>query len=366
MRKFSAYLLIIFLCTGLLFTGCEKKKQPKATKEAKTQFKAAFVYVGPIGDAGWTFAHNEGRRSIEERGVKTAYFESVPEGAEAERVITQFADEGYNLVFTTSYGYMDTTIKVAQKYPKVVFGHCSGYKRAQNVFTYFGRMYQPQYLAGIIAGKMTKTGKIGYVSPHPIPEVIRHINAFTLGARSVNPAAQVQVVWTNSWFDPTAEKDAAVVMMDAGCDLIATGADSAAPLQAAQERNLPSFGYDSDARQFAPKSFLTAPIWDWSVIYQDVIKKMEEGFTDWENLDYWGGLETGVVKLAPYSDLVPADVRQIVDAKAEEIAQDDNIFVGPIKDQKGTVKVEDGVKLTDAELLSMKWFVEGVAGTIPE
>jgi len=366
MRRFSVYhLLVIFLCTGLLFSGCgkEEKKQPK--KEEK-QLKAAFVYVGPVGDAGWTFAHDEGRRSLEEIGVKTASVESVPEGAEAERVITQFASEGYDMVFTTSYGYMDTTIDVAQKYPNVVFGHCSGYKRAKNVFTYFGRMYQPKYLAGIIAGKMTKTGKIGYVSPHPIPEVIRHINAFILGARSVRPDAKVQIVWTNSWFDPAAEKDAAVAMMDADCDIIATGADSAAPLQAAQERKFYSFGYDSDARQFAPKSFLTAPIWDWSVVYKDVIKRFKKGFSDWENLDYWGGLETGVVKLAPYSDLVPEDVRNIVDAKAKEIAENDNIFVGPIKDQNGVIKVEDGVKLTDKELLSMKWFVEGVEGIIPE
>jgi len=368
MRRFSIYLLILFLCTGLLLTGCGKKdkKQPKTVDVEEKQIKAAFVYVGPVGDAGWTFAHNEGRRSIEEIGVKTAFVESVPEGAESERVITQFASEGYDVVFTTSYGYMDPTIKVAQKYPDVVFGHCSGHKHAKNTFTYFGKMYQPYYLTGIIAGKMTKTNRIGYVSPYPIAEVIRHINAFTLGARSVNPEARVQIVWTNSWFDPTAEKDAAVAMMDAGCDIIATEADSPASMQAAEERGCYSFGYNSDARQYAPKSFLTAPIWDWSILYKDIIEKIKEGFTDWENLDYWGGLETGVVKLAPHSDLVPGDLQKIVDAKAKELTKNDNIFVGPIKDQNGVLKVKDGVKLTDEELLSMKWFVEGVEGTIPE
>jgi basic membrane protein A len=213
---------------------------------------------------------------------------------------------------------------------------------------------------------MNKTGKIGFVAPHPIPEVIRHINAFALGVRSVKPSAAVHIVWTGAWFDPGKERDAAVALMDAGCDIIATGADSPASMQAAEKRGFYSFGYDSDGRAFAPKSFLTAPIWDWSVIYNDIVKKVKEGFTDWENLDYWDGLESGIVKLAPLSDLVPDDVREIAEARTEELKKDDNIFVGPIKDQSGAVKVKDGVKLTDAELLSMMWFVEGVVGNIPE
>ena len=355
MKRILVSLTILALCIGFVFTS-----------SAEDKLKAAFVYVGPIGDGGWTYAHNDGRKALEEIGVKTAYVEAVPEGAEAERIITRFAAEGYDLVFTTSYGYMDTTIDVAKKFPQVVFGHCSGYKRAENVFTYFGRMYQPKYLAGVIAGKMTKTGKIGYVSPHPIPEVIRHINAFTLGVRSVNPSAAVHIVWTGAWFDPGKEKEAAVALMDAGCDMIATGADSPASLQAAEKRRFYSFGYDSDGRAFALKSFLTAPIWDWSVIYNDIVKKVKEGFTGWNNLDYWDGLESGVVKLAPLSDLVPADVRKLVETRTEELKKDDNIFVGPIKDQSGAVKVKKGVKLTDKELLSMLWFVEGVVGTAPK
>jgi basic membrane protein A len=355
MKKVFVSLTILALCAGFVWTSSGQEK-----------LRAAFVYVGPIGDGGWTYAHNDGRKALEAMGVETAYVESVPEGAEAEKIITRFAAEGYDLVFTTSYGFMDPTIEVAKKFPKVIFGHCSGYKRAKNVFTYFGRMYQPKYLAGMIAGKMSKTGKIGYVAPHPIPEVIRHINAFTLGLRSVNPSARVHVVWTGAWFDPGKERDAAVALMDAGCDIIATGADSPASMQAAEKRGFYSFGYDSDCRAFAPKSFLTAPIWDWSVIYNDIVKKMKEGFTDWENLDYWDGLESGVVKLAPLSDLIPDNVRKIVEARTEELKKDDDIFVGPIKDQSGAVKVNDGVKLTDAELLSMMWFVEGVVGNIPE
>jgi basic membrane protein A len=355
MKRVFMFLAILALCAGFVWTSSAQEK-----------LKAAFVYVGPIGDGGWTYAHNDGRQALEKMGVETAYVESVPEGAEAEKIITRFAAEGYDLVFTTSYGFMDPTVEVAKKFPKVIFGHCSGYKRAKNVFTYFGRMYQPKYLAGMIAGKMSKTGKIGFVAPHPIPEVIRHINAFTLGVRSVNQSAKVHVVWTGAWFDPGKERDAAVALMDAGCDIIATGADSPASMQAAEKRGFYSFGYDSDGRAFAPRSFLTAPIWDWSVIYNDIVEKMKEGFTDWENLDYWDGLESGVVKLATLSDLVPDDVRKIVEARAEEIKKDDNIFVGPIKDQSGAVKVKDGVKLTDAELLSMMWFVEGVVGNIPE
>ncbi|HIE30249.1 TPA: BMP family ABC transporter substrate-binding protein [Candidatus Poribacteria bacterium] len=356
MRKITS-LLILILCMSFVLTGYSSAQKDE-------QLKAAFVYVGPIGDSGWTFAHNEGRKALEEMGVQSNAVESVPEGAEAERVITQFASEGYDVIFTTSFGYMDTTIKVAEKFPNIVFGHCSGYKRAKNVFTYFGRMYQPKYLAGMIAGKMTKTDKIGYVAPVQIPEVIRLINAFTLGARSVNPNAEVRIVWTGAWVDPTLEMEAANALIDTGCDIIATGADSAAPMQAAEKKGLYSFGYDSDARDKAPKSFLTAPMWDWSVVYKDVITKIKAGFTDWENLDYWDGLESGIVKLAPYSKLVPLDIQEMVDARAEELMKNDDIFVGPIKDQNGDVKVQEGVKMTDKELLSFDWFVEGVVGTL--
>ena len=356
MKKLTS-LLILILCVGFVLTGCGPEKKDK-------QFKAAFVYVGPIGDSGWTSAHNEGRKSLEEIGIQTNAVESAPEGAEAERVITQFASEGYDVIFTTSFGYMDTTIKVAEKFPNVVLGHCSGYKRAKNVFTYFGRMYQPTYLSGIIAGKTTKSNKIGYVAPVQIPEVIRLINAFTLGVRSVNPDAEVHIVWIGTWVNPPLEMEAANALIDAGCDIIATGADSAAPMQAAEKKGLYSLGYGSDARNKAPNSFLTAPMWDWSVVYKDVIQKIKAGFTDWENLDYWDGLESGVVKLAPYSKLVPSDIQEMVNARAEELKKNDDIFVGPIKDQSGAVKVREGVKMTGKELLSMNWFVEGVVGTL--
>lgn len=349
----------IVLCICLLLTSC-------GDRGAGKKLKAAFVYVGPISDGGWTYAHNEGRKALEKAGIQTVYAELVSEGAEAEKVITKFAEEGYDVVFTTSYGYMDTTIEVAKKFPNVVFGHCSGHKRAKNVFTYFGRIYQPIYLSGIVAGKMTKTNKIGYVAPHPIPEVIRHINAAALGARSVNLSAAIQVVWTGAWFDPVREKEAATALIDDGCDIIITEGDSPAALQTAEQRGFYSIGYNADRRDFAPRSFLTASIWDWSVVYNDVIKKIKEKFTDWERLDYWQGMEAGVVKLAPLSQFVSNDAQKLVSNKMAELRKQDNIFVGPIKDQNSTVKVQEGVKLTDEELLSMMWFVEGVVGTIPE
>ena len=370
MKKALISIMVMFLCIGLVFTLAEAKTT-KSTKSTKTQstakeIKVAFVYVGPIGDGGWSYSHDQGRKALEKMGIKTAYVEAVPEGADAERVITQFASEGYNIIFTTSYGYMDTTIDVAKKFPNVIFGHCSGYKRADNVFTYFGRMYQPMYLNGIIAGKMTKANKIGYVATHPIPEVIRHIDAFAIGARSVNPNANIHVVWTGAWFDPAKEKEAATALMDAGCDIIATEGDSPAAAQAAEARGMFSFGYNSDAQNFAPKSILTSAVWDWAVLYKDVIGRYKKGFKAWKNLAYWDGMESGTVKLTNISNLVPKDVQKLVNDKALLFKEEDNIFAGPIKDQNGVLKVKKGSALTDEEIWNISWFVEGVVGTIPK
>lgn len=344
------------------------KPDPGAAKPgAKDQVKVAFVYVGPVGDAGWTYAHDQARKDLEEQfpWVETTYLESVPEGPEAERALIQLAEKGHDVVFTTSFGFMDPTIAVAERYPDTVFMHCSGYKRAKNVGTYFGRMYQAKYLAGIVGGAMTRSGKIGYVAPHPIPEVIRHINAFTLGARARNPAATVHVVWTNTWFDPAKEKEAANALLDAGADVIVTGADSAAPLQAAEARGALAIGYDTDSREFAPKAFLTAPLWDWRVVYRDVVQKVKDGA--WTSGDFWGGLETGVILLAPLSDLVPAAVKAEVEKLTEEIERGElQVFAGPILRQDGSEAVAAGKTPSDADLLSMKWFVEGVVGKIPE
>ena len=328
--------------------------------------KIAFVYVGPVGDAGWSWAHDEARKDLEIQfpWAQTTFMESVPEGAGAQRVLTQLAEKGYDLIFATSFGYMDPVIEVAASYPDVTFMHCSGYKRADNVGTYFGRMYQAKYLAGLIAGKVSKTGKVGFVAPHPIPEVIRHVNAFALGVQAANPDGTAHVVWTNAWFDPGKEKEAAVALLDAGADVVATGADSAAPMQAAQERGAFAIGYDSDGRQFAPEAFLTAPVWDWSVIYRKVAQEVHDG--SWRSSDSWDGLETRVVQLAPMSDLVPPDVQQLVENQQQEIIEGTVVVFGePFQWQDGTLAY-DSFPPTDEQLLAMKRFVKGVVGHIPE
>ncbi len=304
--------------------------QPAAESGEGTPVKAAFIYVSPVGDAGWTLAHDTARLAIDALPyVETAYTEAVPEGAEAERTISQYVRDGYNLIFTTSFGYMDPTINVAAASPEVTFMHCSGFKTADNVGTYFGRMYQPRYLSGIVAGEMTESGIIGYVAAHPIPEVIRGINAFTLGVRSANPQAKVHVVWTQTWYDPAREREAAESLLDIGADVIAQHQDTPAPQQAAEKRGHYSLGYNSDMASFAPAAHLTAPVWNWEVIYRRVVEEVHDG--SWTSYQYWGGLEDGVVGLAPFSDLVPQETRDAVAAaQAEIVAGNWDVFTGPI------------------------------------
>lgn len=346
------------------FAAPEKPSQPA---EAPKEFKVGFVYVGPVGDAGWTYAHDQGRQYLEKHvpGVKTVYVEQVPEGADCERVLTQLAEEGCRVIFATSFGYMDGVINVAQKYSKVVFMHCSGYKLAPNAGNYFGRMYQPFYLAGMVCGKMTKTNLLGYVGAYPIPEVIRHIDAFTLGVRAVNPKAKVKVVWCNAWYDPAKEKEAAKSLLAVGADVLAQETDSAAPLQAAEEAGKYAIGYNSDMSKFGPKAFLTAPVWNWGPYYVRVVRSVTDG--TWKPEAYWGPMSDGVVDLAPFGPMVPDEVKKLVEAKKHEIISGKwDVFWGPIRDQSGKVKVADGQKMTDQEMLSMDWFVEGVEGTIPK
>lgn len=354
----------------LVLSGCTKKKEEE-TKAAPEQtgkdIKAAFIYVGPVGDGGWTFAHDLGRQAMAKLPyVKDVTFiESVPEGAESTRIITSLAQKGYNLIFTTSFGYMDPTLEVASKFPEVVFMHCSGYKTADNMGTYFGRIYQPRYLSGMVAGKMTKSNIIGYVAAFPIPEVVRGINAFTLGVRSVNPDAVVKVVWTQTWFDPAKERDAAESLLDVKADVITMHQDTPAPLQAAEKRGAFAIGYNSDMATQVPGAWLTAPTWNWGTLYTQVAEQVHNG--TWKSEQIWYGLDHNLIDLAPMSNLVPADVQALVNAKKAEIAAGkDEIFTGPIKDNEGKVVVEAGKALTDADKLSMNFLVEGVQGSIPK
>ena len=331
---------------------------------AKDEITAGFVYVSPIGDAGYSYAHDQGRKAIAAMpGVKTYYAEAVPEGADSERVIMNMARKGYDVIFTTSFGYMDPTLKVARKFPNVAFMHCSGFKTAENVSNYFGRMYQARYLTGIVAGAMTKSNVIGYVAAFPIPEVIRGINAFTLGAQSVNPKVQVRVVWTKTWYDPALEKDAAKGLLDVGCDIIAQHQDSPGPQEAAEEAGVYSIGYNSDMSKFAPKSCLTSAVWNWAPLYEETVKEVKAG--TWKgNQSLWWGMEKDAVDIAPFGPMVPEDVREKVQAKKAQLKKgDDVVFVGPVKDQSGAVRIAEGTKAADKELLGMTWFVQGVVGT---
>jgi len=374
-KRFQTSLAVLIL-VALLFTACQPAAtptptpRPKATAEPTPkpppeELKAAFVYVAPIGDLGWTWAHDQARLMVEkELGIETAFIENVPEGPDAERVIRDFATKGYDIVFATSFGFMDHMLTVAGEFPDEYFEHCSGYRTADNMATYFGRMYQPRFLSGLVAGKATESNKIGFVAAFPIPEVVRGINAFTLGVREVNPNATVHVVWTQTWFDPVKEKEAAVALLDAGCDVIAQHQDTTEPQKAAQERGAVSIGYDSDMRQFVGDTVLTSPVWNWGPYYVNRIKAAMDG--TWETGQYWGGMKDGIVDLAALSPQVSGDVQAVVDEHKQKILSGEwDVFCGPIKSQDGKLAIAPGVCMSDGDMLGMSWFVGGVVGEVP-
>lgn len=340
-------------------------EEPAAATEEP--FRAAFIYVSPVGDLGWTWAHDQGRLAIEEAfgdEVETAFIENVPEGPEAERVIRDFAQRGFDLVVTTSFGYMDPTVGVATEFPNTWFVHVSGYKTADNVSTIFGRIYQPRYLSGLVAGSATEANVIGYVAAFPIPEVIRGINAFTLGVREVNPDAEVRVVWTNTWFGPPEEKEAATALLAVGADVIAQHQDTTEPQKAAADEGMVSISYNSPMLELVGDTVLTGPVWDWGIKYVDIINEIQAGTYATES--YWGGLNDGIVGLAPFSDRVPSDVQSLVNERMQLIMSGEwDVFCGPINGANGNLVVEEGKCLTDSEMLSMDYFVEGVVGEAP-
>lgn len=335
--------------------------------EAEEPFRVAFVYVAPIGDLGWTWSHDQGRQALEEEfgdAIETAFIENVPEGPEAERVIRDFAQDGFDLIITTSFGYMDPTITVAEEFPEAWFVHISGFKTADNASNVFGRIYQPRYLSGLVAGSATESNIIGYVAAFPIPEVIRGINAFTLGVREVNPDAEVRVVWTNTWFGPPEEKEAATALLQVGADVIAQHQDTTEPQKAAADADAVSISYNSPMLEVVGDSVLTGPVWDWGIKYVDIVNEIMNGTYNPES--YWGGLNDGIVDLAPYSDRVPDNVRQMVEEQKETIMSGEwDVFCGPITGANGNLVVEEGKCLTDEEMLSMDYFVEGVVGEAP-
>lgn len=336
---------------------------------AAEPLKVAFVYVGPIGDGGWSYQHDLGRQALEKAlgpKIKTTYVESVAEGADAERVIRRLAASGNSLIFTTSFGFMESTLKVAKQFPKVHFEHATGYKTAANVSAYESRFYEGAYLLGVLAGKMTKSNSLGFIGSHPIPEVIRNINAFTLGARSVNPKAQTKVIWVDAWYDPGKERQAAETLIAQGADVLGQNTDSPAAMQVAQEKGKYAFGWDSDMQKYGPKAQLTANTQDWSHYYLDVVNKALAGTWTGNRITRWGIKEKAIV-LTQLNPAVPADVAQLFEQKKRAIADGTLApFAGPLKDNTGTLKVPAGKALTVDELVSLNWFVEGVAGSIPK
>jgi simple sugar transport system substrate-binding protein len=349
----------------------ETEAAPAETEAAPAGGEAlqvAFVYVAPIGDLGWTWAHEQGRLMLEDElgdQVETAYIENVPEGPEAERVIRDFAQKGYDLIITTSFGYMDPTVTVAQEFPDTWFVHISGYKTADNVSTVFGRMEQARYLSGLVAGAATESNILGYVAAFPIPEVIRGINSFTLGVREVNPEAEVRVVWTNTWFGPPEEKEAAEALLAAGADVIAQHQDTTEPQKAAADAGAVSIGYDSDMAQFVGDTVLTSPVWNWGPKYIDIAEQVMAGTYATES--YYGGMDQGIVDIAPLSARVPDDVKAMVEEQKDLIVSGKwDVFCGPVTGANGNLVVPEGNCMTDEELLSMDYFVEGVVGEAPK
>jgi basic membrane protein A and related proteins len=333
---------------------------------AADPFKAGFMYVGPVADAGWTYQHDVGRRAVEEAlgdSVKTTFVESVKEGPDSERVIRELAASGHGIVFTTSFGFMNPTIKVAKEFPDVKFEHATGYKRADNVATYNIRFYEGRYIQGVIAAKLSNSGIVGYIGSVPIPEVIMGMNAFMQGLRSVRQDGKIKIVWINSWYDPGKEGDAAKAMIDQGADMIAQHTDSAAPLQVAEQRGIKGFGQASDMIQFAPKAQLTSSIDHWNDYYVERVKAAMGG--TWKSQDVWGGLASGMLRMAPYTNM-PDDVAAAATAAEEGIKSGQIvIFKGPIKDQGGTLQVKEGEALSDGQIAGMKWLAEGIEGKLP-
>jgi simple sugar transport system substrate-binding protein len=327
--------------------------------------KVGFVYLGPVGDFGWTYQHDVARKTAVEKygdAVKTTYVENVPEGSDCEKVLTDLANSGNDLIFATSFGYMNYTIKVAKKFPKVFFEHATGYKRDVNVSTYNIRFYQGRYVQGLIAGHLSKSGVAGYVASVPVPEVVQGLSAFMLGMQSVNPKARLKFIMVNSWYDPPKEGDAAKALIDQGCDIITQHTDSPAPLQAAASRGVKGFGQSTDMAKFADTTQLTASVDLWGPYYIKRIGDLMNG--SWKSTDTWGGFAEGMLMMSPFTNMPPEVASIATKAVADITAGTNKVFVGPLTDQSGAVKVAAGVVMDDKALNEMQWLVQGVEGKL--
>jgi basic membrane protein A len=334
------------------------------TAVAEDPLRVAFVYVGPVGDAGWTWAHDQGRLLLEDQvpNVETKFLESIPEGSESQRVFEELAADGIDLIFGTSFGYMDPMLAAAEKYPDTVFMHATGYKTSPNLGNYFGAAEEGRYLTGMAAGSVTESNLIGYVAAFPIPEVLRGINGFALGVKEVNPDAKVQVVWSNTWLDPNLERQAAEALLDAGVDVISMHQDTPATGQAAEAVGAKWVGYNSDGERFAPDAWLTASIWNWGPFYVATAEQVRNG--TWTSEAFYGDMPGGMVDIAPFGSSVPQDVQDLIlERKAEIIDGSFEVFEGPIVDQDGNVLYEEGVVAPLGELLGTEYLVDNVIGS---
>jgi simple sugar transport system substrate-binding protein len=371
--------LLNFLAFGavLLATatvGCTKSEPPPpppapapAAAPKPEPLKAAWIYVGPVGDAGWTFAHDLGRQAVEAKfgdKIKTTFVEKVPEGPDAERVIRDLVAQGNKVIFATSFGYGDPMEKVAKDFPDVYFEHATGYKTAPNLRVYEGRFYEDAYLAGVVAGKMTKTNILGFVASFPIPEVLRNINAYTLGAQSVNPKVKTKVVWVSSWFDPPKETEAAQSLMNGGADVLLQNTDSTAVLQAAEKNGKLAFGWDSDMSAFAPKAHLASCSLNWGVYYEKAITDVLE--KTWKTEVTKWGIKEGANDFIKLADFIPEEVKKkVAEAKAALVAAPGAVFKGPLHDNTGKEVLAKDVVADDKWKGEINFYVKGVEGKVP-
>ena len=372
-----SWLTAAALAAVTALAACGKEEPPPAPKapapEAKAPapppepFKAAWMYVGPVGDAGWTFAHDQGRKAVEaEFGakVKTTFVEKVPEGADAERVIRDLAVQGNKIIFATSFGFMEPMLKVAAEFPDVKFEHATGYKTAPNMRIYDSKFYEDTYLAGIIAGTMSKTGTLGFVGSFPIPEVLRNINAFTLGAQSVNPKIRTRVVWVNTWFDPPKESEAAQSLLNGGADVLLQNTDSTAVLQTAEKNGKFAFGWDSDMSAFAPKAHLGSAIVDWGNYYKKAVRDAMEG--TWKTERTVWGVKEGQNDLVKIAASVPEDAKKkVAGIKDAMKAGTFEVFTGPVVDNTGKERLAKDAKADQDWKDKVDFYVRGVEGKLP-
>lgn len=365
-RKLLSLLMIVMIALTVLSgctTGSAASEKSTALKPiAKEDLKVAFIYGSAVGEEGYSYAHDKGRKAIEALGIKTTYLENIPETVQFEKSVRDLIEQGYNVIYATSYGYGTYVEKLADEYPNVYFNHATGSVTKENLSTYAGRLYQSQYLAGIAAGYRTQSNKIGYVVSFPLPEVVQQVDAFTLGVRSVKPDATVEVKWTNSWYDPVAEKAAGLELVNTGADVVIAYLDTMNAQIAAAEKGAYAIGCSSPGGSVLPDAYLTAPIFNWADYYVPDVEKIIAG--TWKSESQWFDLKSGVVALDELSkNNAPGAKEAVEKAKTGILNGTLNVFAGEIKDNQGNVKVQSGAVLSDSELHALDWFVEGVIGS---